>query len=260
MDITKYRTDTQKDAKEFDKNISEWLIETKTARFGYCRKYFLNILKTFNLKGKKVLELGCGLSPFLPQMRDSKNYGLNNSKKLIKLNNPKDGRFIAGDMLQCSQYFNQKFDFVFMSGVIHHLNPADHRLALQEINKVMKNKGLLLFCEPNMRSVTGIYYLTRKLIEGLFGRDFLFKLVGFSSEDEKYLFPGKFIKTLNKNGFKVKKMSSIQILRLPPLKKFRKFNIEWANNVIDKIFGRLNFGTVLIIICQKNKECTSQKF
>jgi len=248
-------TDTAKEEKTFNEELLKWVEITKTKRYKYLRNHVLDILKKFKFENKKILELGCGISPYLTELDGNERYGLDLSKELIEKNNPKIAKFIQGDILKCSEYFHIKFDLIFLVGVIHHINKREHSHVLMEIKNILKKGGILLIIEPNMMSVTGIYYLIRKTIEKLLGTRVVKKMIGFSSEDEKYLFPNKFKKELKKRNFAIKKIYSIQLLRLPPIKAFQKINIEKFNKKIDKILIQNNFlfGTAIIFEA-KNSE------
>lgn len=251
------KTDINYERVTFDQNAGQWMAETKLPRYLYLKKHVLKILADLELKGKYVLELGCGVSPYLGKLTESQNYGLDISKELLRHNNPAAATFVLGNLLNCRRYFHCQFDLVFMVGVLHHLNPQDRPLAFNEVASLLNKNGTFFFVEPNMASVTGLYYLLRRVAQKMFPRDFLLRYLTVFSENEQYLFPLKIKKELRKAGFIVSKGYSIQPLRPPPVGFLKRINLEGANRLLEMIAGKkLNhfLGTTVIFICRKAEE------
>lgn len=245
-----HKTKVSKEQEFFDEAVNEWVKETKIPRYIHIKKHVLKLFNKLDLRGKYVLELGCGASPFLSHLKQSHNYGLDLSKKLLDMNNQRVAKFVHGDILKCSRYFNREFDLIFIVGAVHHIDRRDHWLMLGEIKKILKKDGLLLIVEPNMVSMSCVYYLMKRIVEKLLSRKILSK-IHFYSEDEKHVTPFRFKKHLRKAGFSVK-CHSIQLLRLPPVGFLRKINIEPINYWLDKL--RLPFGTMAIYLSKLVKK------
>jgi SAM-dependent methyltransferase len=247
------KTDILKEQKLFDEEIKEWEETINTPRYKYLKYYVIEILKKINLEGKSVLEIGCGISPYLKEIKAKKKFGLDISEELLKRNNQKEAKFIKGNILNCSEIFKEKFDFIFMVGVLHHINKEEHRLAILEVKKLLKDGGLLLIVEPNMVSLTAIYYIIRKIIQKL-NNNLVGKIIGFSSNEERYIFPGKLKRILLEENFLIEYAQTIQVLRLPPIRFVKNIDVEKINKDIDnrrKISSYKSGGTVIIFMARK---------
>lgn len=247
------KTNTSKEEKTFDDDVKLWIEETKTPRYTYITEHLLNILKNLNLRNKNILELECGISPYLKHLSNNRCYGLDVSKKLLEMNKCKNAKFVHGDLLKCSKYFNKKFNLVFMAGVMHHVNEKDHEIALKEISKILKRNGKLIIVEPNMISITGFFYILRKTAERILPKKILKGIIGFSSEEERYVFPSRFAKLLKKNRFKILDEHSIGLIRMPPLVFLRNTSVERFNKKLDFFLRKfkINIGTTIVFISEK---------
>lgn len=233
----------------FDNDCESWIAETKIPRYDYIKSQVLEIVKSYNSEESNVLEIGCGLSSYLPSLKGNL-FGIDISNRLLEMNKC-DATFIKCDARECSK-LNIKFDIIFMVGVMHHIPCSDYNSTLDEFKKILKKDGILLIVEPNMLSITGVYYIFRKIFEYIFSRKSLIKMIGFYSDNEKYILPS-FKYKLIERFFLIKKYS-ICTIRIPPFNIFKKINIESINKFIDKRFQRFNnVGTTVIFIC-KNKE------
>jgi ubiquinone/menaquinone biosynthesis C-methylase UbiE len=240
------KTDIIAEQKIFNEEIIEWKETISTPRYKYLVEKVREILREQGISDKRILELGCGISPYLGEMKAKEKWGLDISQELLNKNNPEDANFIKGNILRCSNLFDKKkFDFIFMVGVLHHINEEEHEIVIKEIKKLLKKDGRLLIIEPNMQSLTIVYYNLRKLIEKI-SKPLIKKIIGFSSEEEKYIYPKKLRKILLKNGFLLEKEYTFQTIRLPPLKFVKKVNIEKINEKMDNLIK--NHGTVVVFL------------
>ena len=89
-------------------------------------------------KGKKILDVGSGDKSFY-------NVCLKNELDACEIDG-KDGFNFEKDKLP---YENEQFDFVVFNAVIEHLHNPD--LILREINRVLKNAGILVSITPNFK-------------------------------------------------------------------------------------------------------------
>lgn len=247
------KTNVSKEEEIFDSGVKEWLEETKTPRYKHVTEHLIKILNDLNLKDKYILELGCGVSPYFKHLSGNNLYGLDISKKLLGMNKCRKAILIHGDLLKCSKYFQRKFDLVFMAGVMHHIHEKDHKIAVREIKKIMKSSGKLIIVEPNMVSITGLFYIIRKILEKILPKRVLVNFAGFGSEEERYIFPSKFSKVLRKKGFKILDQYTIGLIRLPPCKVLKNLSIEGINKKIDFFLKKFKIGggTTVIFVCEK---------
>jgi 2-polyprenyl-3-methyl-5-hydroxy-6-metoxy-1,4-benzoquinol methylase len=109
------------------------------------------------LKGKKVLELGCGncYNAAVMASLGAKVYANDISSEIgviiQKLNNEANFDFpisyIEGDFLKSATEF-QNFDIVVGKAFVHHLTPEQEIQFLKKIHKCLKPNGIVRFVEP----------------------------------------------------------------------------------------------------------------
>jgi len=135
-------------------------------------KRHLNIFFNENeIKNKKILDCGCGTGIFsniFASLGAEKVIGLDISqgslntanalKNKLQLNNLE---FQLGDMLELPFQQNY-FDIVWAWGSIHHTE--DPLKALEEIDRVLKNDGILLIALYKKTKLTWIHEIARKLL------------------------------------------------------------------------------------------------
>ncbi|MEW6295906.1 MAG: class I SAM-dependent methyltransferase [Candidatus Diapherotrites archaeon] len=137
------------------------------------------IVNMFNIKNKKLLEIGCGAGRFT-RVLGEKNKVFPTDVKKYELN----------DFVQASAFnlpFKEKsFDAVFVAFVLHHLK--DINKVLKEIKRVLKPKGTYYGIEPN-----GVmFYLYA----------FILKISGGSlNKDEKAIYSSQIKKIFSENEF-----------------------------------------------------------
>lgn len=122
-------------------------------------KYLIKSIN-FDMTGKSILEVGCGAGYGIEQIHKSfkpKEYFafdinlkmvLLSAAKVKKKNLPVN--VFLGDVKE-TMLPSKKFDAVFVFTVLHHVE--GWQLALKEINRVLKAKGLLMINEINNRSL-----------------------------------------------------------------------------------------------------------
>ncbi len=103
-----------------------------------------------NVKGKKVLDLGCGYGRMLESMNGYEKYvGIDYSnlyiEKAKKLFSDRDNiEFICTDLNEYVNKSDERFDIVMMVGVMHHLNNKEIDNAMKNIKKLLKEDGLFV--------------------------------------------------------------------------------------------------------------------
>lgn len=120
--------------------------------------YLNNYIDSFNLKGKKILEIGLGYGT-LGQILAKKGiyYGIDISKGPVKmmryrLNHTDSGIFYnvqLGSVLNLP-FQSQSFDFVFSIGCLHHT--GNIKLAIDQIWNVLKPDGYAIIMVYNRNS------------------------------------------------------------------------------------------------------------
>ncbi len=91
----------------------------------------------------KVLEIGCGNGKNMRYRNDLDFYGIDSSEVLVDICKKKGLNVIHGDARKLP-YDNNSFDSIIMIAVIHHINPDEHNLILNEIERILKPDGKCL--------------------------------------------------------------------------------------------------------------------
>jgi ubiquinone/menaquinone biosynthesis C-methylase UbiE len=108
----------------------------------------MSLLK--NIKGKKVLDLGCGTGrhSVVLKKRDAKIWGLDLSPKMIEIakSKVKNVDFRVGTVYKLP-FKSNFFDIVLAGLCISYFKDLDK--AFKEINRVLKKKGIFVFSSTN---------------------------------------------------------------------------------------------------------------
>lgn len=113
----------------------------------------LRMLKKFNNRKLKFLDLGCGDGSFLEYLKKETQFqlvGVDSSKLQIKKCNSKNLKVIRADIEIDLPFEDNSFDIVYSGEVIEHLYNPD--FFLQEVKRILKPKGYLLLSTPNLCS------------------------------------------------------------------------------------------------------------
>jgi len=144
--------------KAFDPNASDihqWINQQ-------FHTYFSRVFKQIDTKGKKLLEVGCGGSIWLPYFSkeyDFKISGLDYSEqgcilaKKILENKDVSGQIICADFFKAPPKMVAAFDVVISFGLVEHFEYTGS--CLKAIKKYLAPGGLLITFIPNMVGFTG---------------------------------------------------------------------------------------------------------
>lgn len=134
------------DYDKYAKNRQDELLKGELKPHRFSEKPMMRSMLP-NLKGKKVLMLGCGTgeeSKLLKEFGATDITGIDLSKESIKLakSTYPEYEFLVGDMHKLP-FPDESFDFIYSSLAIHYSpNPLS---VYQEIYRILKKKGELLF-------------------------------------------------------------------------------------------------------------------
>ena len=112
---------------------------------------FFNFLK-LNSINSEILDYGCGIGNSIKKVIDynpKKITGIDISEvsieKAKKISNSNTLIDLFVDNCEKTKFKNSSFDIVYGTGILHHLNVKS---CLNEIDRILKPKGKLLFIEP----------------------------------------------------------------------------------------------------------------
>ncbi|MEN3045237.1 MAG: class I SAM-dependent methyltransferase [Candidatus Hydrothermales bacterium] len=207
--------------------------------------YFVDYLdKLFNLKNKKVLDLGCGFgnNTFLIYEKNAKVFAVDIEKDFVYVVNLKRKLTgykiytVVGDGLSLP-FKDNSFDLVICTHTLEHIK--DPFLLLREMKRVLRNRGILYLSipnylfpfEPHFRVIL-LPYLSKKfskvLLKSFFYKKRL-KKINKRWEDipflENFLYELNFIKyfdlekLIKRVGFKIYKKNFVFKEEFRPSKK-----------------------------------------
>lgn len=114
----------------------------------------LNLLKKYKLKNKTIVDIGSSFGWLEKEMlvvdKTVKMVGIEPDAEAVKFstNNVKGPKFLVGDALDLPVKSNFA-DIATLFDVIEHVPAGTERVALNEVHRVLKNKGLLFLTTPN---------------------------------------------------------------------------------------------------------------
>ncbi len=116
-----------------------------------------------NMKGKKILDLGCGIgvtSIFFAKQGasvigiDISPKMISKASKLANIHNTIKIKFRVGNVEKLD-YLDQSFDIIFGKSILHHVN---YSKVIDEIYRVLKPGGIALFSDPLSYNPMAILY------------------------------------------------------------------------------------------------------
>ena len=125
--------------KHFDEIAKDYDSFTKKRNLHYST--LKSLLKSLIPKNKKVLEVGCGTGDILSAISPKSGYGLDISSEMVVLPKNKH-KEESGLMFSTSWPKGEKYDYIFMTDVIEHLE--DPEAVLVKIVKLMSKETLFI--------------------------------------------------------------------------------------------------------------------
>lgn len=191
-------------------------------------------------KNVKILDLGCGTGAFLPDLANNYDFvvgmdlSLDMLKKIETKNQSLKGLVSAdGSRLPFS---SGAFDIIVCRSSLHHVRKLGQ--ALEEISRILKKDGILVFSEPSNDSLP--IRLARKIMYKASSR--------FDEGDEAFL-TEDLLKSLSRQGFTAEESSRFGFLSYLftgypdhfPVLKFIPFNEALSRLFvqIDKVLSKL---------------------
>jgi 2-polyprenyl-3-methyl-5-hydroxy-6-metoxy-1,4-benzoquinol methylase len=157
--------------REFYEAIDERFF--KSSSFYQGKRLFERLIPFDRLKGKRVLEIGCGIGSHARLLAESgcqltcvdlTSRAVENTRKRLQLwGLHADVRQMDAEHLD---FPDGHFDFVWSWGVIHH-SPNTEQI-IRNVRRVLKPEGEFRLMVYHRRSVSGLYCLVRGLLSGKF--------------------------------------------------------------------------------------------
>ncbi|MFC1826122.1 class I SAM-dependent methyltransferase, partial [Thermodesulfobacteriota bacterium] len=128
-------------------------------------EYFSRIFSSMDIKGKRLLEIGCARSQWLPYFAKEfgfEVYGIDYSEigceqaKQILLNSGAKGEVIIADFFSPPEKLLESFDVVVSFGVIEHF--ANTRSCIKAFYNFLKPEGIMINSIPNLTRLNGITF------------------------------------------------------------------------------------------------------
>lgn len=193
-------------SKHFDRIAKDYDFYTKKRSYHYSA--LKKLLRSLIPSGKKVLEVGSGTGDLLAFIKPGKGYGMDISKEMVNVARRKHKN--SNNLVFSTNWPTSKFDYVFMSDVIEHLeNPEE---TFWKISKLMNENAVFVCTMMNLLwiPIEVVYeWLGLKMPEGKHKR------ISFKKVE----------KILYKAGLKVKKRSFILLMPI---------NIPFVSDFINK--------------------------
>ena len=130
----------------------------------FARRYLTEFMRepllgALSLAGKDILDAGCGtegITPY-PISRGARVTGLDISPREIEIYQRRfpQSHAVCASVLDMP-FDDSSFDFVVMTGTLHHLHP-DVQRALDEVWRVLRPGGLLCLIEPHSGSLPDVF-------------------------------------------------------------------------------------------------------
>jgi 2-polyprenyl-3-methyl-5-hydroxy-6-metoxy-1,4-benzoquinol methylase len=183
--------------------------EYRDSKFNLKKVHALIKQYVIRKKSKNLLDIGCSDGSFAVILRGDFGfdvYGVDIAKRAIdraKLNGIKAQ---VADLANRLPYKSNTFDVIIMCEVIEHIFDTD--FLLNEIHRVIRKGGLLFITTPNVASFTSRI----KLIFGGYPNGLEYCINECTNGHIRAYTPLILKKQLNKNKFKVVKMTSPNIL------------------------------------------------
>lgn len=202
-----------------------------------------NRLITLGIKGKNVLDVGCGYGSLVDYLteRGYKAKGIDISNERIKIAKQlfPNGRFQTLRAEKCDRIIAKaSVDTIVLKDSLHHLvGEGDIKNAMKNFKVILKKSGRIVVLDPNP---TIIVRLARKIIH---------------HKDFKVTF-SKAIKLFKKEGFQVKEIFFFEIIGIllsggyigirfvPNYKLFNKL-VAFSNLALSRLLNKIGLGKLL---------------
>lgn len=186
----------------------------------------MELIGKYNFPDKSVLDVGCGTGNYLLKLPNKSITGVDFSKKSLNILRARKEfdksrmRAVFGDIRKMP--FNSgEFDLAFSFSTLYNIKELD--VALKELNRVLRKKGIGIFEFGNIHSVNSWY-----------------DRFMFSDCPQFHWSKGALIKMINDAGFKVREILYRQLI--PDF--FKMFDKKFVKN---KLFQKVAFRLIFVV-------------
>jgi ubiquinone/menaquinone biosynthesis C-methylase UbiE len=150
---------------EFDEIAAEYNDEIvkNAGMFGRFRQSMLSYKSQYLAyllpqKPERILDYGCGIGMNIPYLQKyfpgAKIYGCDISEESIRIasEHNTNSEFNVIKSVEDLKIYANKIDCVFISTVLHHIPPAEHKNWLRGLYEILKRDGCLIVFEHNMKN------------------------------------------------------------------------------------------------------------
>jgi len=194
----------------------------------------LEIIEKMHYPKGRLLDFGCAEGNFLILAKKNgwQVYGVELSKFASKIAQ-KRGLTVFNKSIHDVKFKDNFFDVITLWDVIEHL--SDLEGIFKEIRRILKKDGLLVLRTPNKNS---IFHLLANFSYALSFKTITFPIKSIYHLDHLYYFSRQTLNnTLNKNGFKIRKLMMNDQTTMHFRNKFMK-GIIWLIRVFGMLLGR----------------------
>ena len=125
----------------------------RRAVWGHITKY----LQRWVPAGAHVLDLAAGYADFANQVQANQVTAIDLSPEL-PLRVAAHVHAVVGDATDLSQFPSERFDLVFASNFLEHLDFGGVEQVLDEVRRVLRPAGTVILVQPNFRLAPGKYF------------------------------------------------------------------------------------------------------
>lgn len=115
-----------------------------------------NIQNRHILDNSCILDLGCGYGDFINQVDSPSRYALDREDVSQYLDDSIN--FIKGEIDYLSDLEDGMFSIIFCSNLLEHLESSEGQRLVENIYRLLKAKGRVIFLQPNFRLCSKHYF------------------------------------------------------------------------------------------------------
>lgn len=138
----------------------------------FVKSKFLPIIKSGDIeRARSVLDLGCGPGTNAPYFSNHHYVGVDFNPGYVAYAQKRfHGQFVVGDVCNLSLSSEEKFDFVLLNSLLHHIDDNGVLRALKNILSLLASDGQVHILDLVLPAERSLAYLLAKKDRGKFAR------------------------------------------------------------------------------------------